>query len=117
MDLGNSGRQKGRNICLNKYGIPFRYECELTLGNRVIYPDFTLRHPKTGKTLYWEHFGLMGIREYEDNAKGKMMKYLDAGYYPNQKFFATYEDGENELDGKTINNILKFIENRIRTEK
>lgn len=25
--------------------IPFRYECALPLGNGIIYPDFTIRHP------------------------------------------------------------------------
>jgi len=102
-------------FALTQAGIPFKYELKTWVGGIAFYPDFTILMPD-GSTLIWEHFGLMGIREYEDNARGKMMKYLDAGYYPNQKFFATYEDGENELDGKAINNILKFIENVIRTE-
>lgn len=35
----------------------FRYECLLKLGDSAYYPDFTIKHPKTGKTYYWEHFG------------------------------------------------------------
>lgn len=35
--------------------IPFRYENQLVLDGMVIYPDFTIRHPKTGEYYYWEH--------------------------------------------------------------
>jgi len=34
---------------LTLYKIPFRYECEFYLDGRRIYPDFIIRHPKTGK--------------------------------------------------------------------
>ncbi len=39
--------------------IPFRYESELHLSGTLFFPDFTIRHPKTGQFFYWEHFGLM----------------------------------------------------------
>jgi hypothetical protein len=44
--------------------IPYRYECALQLGDLVFYPDFTIRHPATGETYYWEHFGLMDDPKY-----------------------------------------------------
>ena len=44
--------------------VPFRYECALTLGKTVIYPDFTIRDPSSGKTYYWEHFGMMDQPSY-----------------------------------------------------
>ena len=31
--------------------VPFRYECALTLGKTVIYPDFTIRDPSSGKRI------------------------------------------------------------------
>lgn len=36
---------------LLKNKIPFRYECALQLKRKVIYPDFTIRHPETGEIL------------------------------------------------------------------
>lgn len=33
--------------------IPFRYECPIILNGVTIYPDFTIRHPKTGETYYF----------------------------------------------------------------
>ena len=45
---------------LHDYKIPFRYESELELGQVTVYPDFTIRHPKTGKLFLWEHLGMVG---------------------------------------------------------
>ena len=59
---GNLVRSKSESMIdmllyINK--IPFRYECALHLGEITLFPDFTIRHPKTGGVYYWEHFGLM----------------------------------------------------------
>lgn len=32
-----------------------------------IHPDFTVRHPITGKRIYWEHFGMMDDQEYRND--------------------------------------------------
>lgn len=53
----NSGimmRSKSEVLISNyllSYHIPFRYECELVLGDSVYYPDFTLLHPLTALPL------------------------------------------------------------------
>ena len=44
--------------------IPFRYECALYLNGVLVFPDFTIRHPKAGEVYYWEHFGLMDQPSY-----------------------------------------------------
>ena len=44
---------------LSDKGIPFRYECAAKIAGTVIYPDFTIRHPLSGKLCLWEHFGLI----------------------------------------------------------
>lgn len=33
--------------------ISYRYECQLVLDDIELYPDFTIRHPKTGKYYYF----------------------------------------------------------------
>lgn len=53
---GNFLRSKSESIIdmllhINK--IPFRYECALQLEEITYFPDFTIRHPVTGKTYYW----------------------------------------------------------------
>lgn len=46
---------------LFKYHLPYRYECALFIDNKIFYPDFTIKHPSTGKIYYWEHFGMMDV--------------------------------------------------------
>ena len=46
-------------------GIPYKYECPLTLKNGItIYPDFTILNVKERKVIYWEHRGMMDDKEY-----------------------------------------------------
>ena len=42
----------------------------------TIYPDFTIRHPMTGETFYWEHFGIMDDSQYCNNALSKLQRYV-----------------------------------------
>lgn len=49
---------------LKQNKIPYRYEAKLLFGDIEMYPDFTIRHPKTGQWFYWEHFGLLDKADY-----------------------------------------------------
>lgn len=49
---------------LKENKIPYRYEAKLESNIVEMYPDFTIRHPKTGETYYWEHFGLLDKSDY-----------------------------------------------------
>lgn len=71
--------------------IPFRYECELNLGELIIYPDFTIKHPKIGKIFYWEHFGRMDDQKYAQNTASKLKNYIENGIIPNIDLITTYE--------------------------
>ena len=72
-------------------GIPFRYEDKLMLDGVVFYPDFTIRHPKTGKFYYWEHFGMMDNPEYVNHACQKIKIYCGHGIIPSVNLILTYE--------------------------
>lgn len=87
--------------------IPFRYECALYLDDHPIYPDFTIRHPETGETCYWEHFGLMDDATYCRNMASKMQLYSTHGIIPSIQLITTYETSEHPL---TIDTIQKTIE-------
>ncbi len=80
-------------LYINK--IPFRYECELVLGDKVLYPDFTIIHPKTGKIFYWEHFGLMDNVQYRAHHCTKNEDYVMNGMIPSIDVIFTYETLEN----------------------
>lgn len=87
--------------------IPFRYECALELGNSTIYPDFTIRHPHTGETYYWEHFGRMDDPVYSRNACSKLQLYISNGILPSIHLITTYETLAHPLSTETIDSIIK----------
>lgn len=107
---GNQVRSKSESLIdtilhINK--IPFRYECALLLGETLLYPDFTIRHPRTGKFFYWEHFGLMDNTEYCKNTFSKLQLYSSHNIIPDIQLITTFETQHNPLDADKITNIVK----------
>lgn len=92
---------------LHRNRIPFRYECELKLGVATIYPDFTIRHPRTGEIYYWEHFGLMDNNEYARNTFSKLSLYQSHGVIPTINLITTYETREHPLSIDTVEKIIE----------
>ena len=90
---------------LNK--IPFHYEEALHLGKKVIYPDFTIRHPVTGQTCYWEHFGMMDHENYAQAAFQKMQLYNTNGILLADTLLATYETAEVPLKSNVVENMIQ----------
>jgi len=68
------------DMALFTNNIPFRYECALELGHSTLYPDFTIRHPKTGEICYWEHFGLMDDPSYRNYQGILLVKQLSSRF-------------------------------------
>lgn len=107
---GNYVRSKSEAIIemfLCKYKIPFRYECALQLGEVHIFPDFTIRHPKTGELYYWEHFGLMDDLSYIKNTTSKIQLYASNGIIPTIQLITTYETKENPLNTEMVEKIVQ----------
>lgn len=95
------------DMVLYKNKIPFRYECALRFGEILLYPDFTIRHPKTGQTYYWEHFGLMDDANYSKTAFSKLQTYTSHGIIPTIHLITTYETKEHPLNIETVEEIVK----------
>ncbi|MBR5279523.1 MAG: hypothetical protein IKU26_00950 [Clostridia bacterium] len=76
---------------LQIHRIPFRYECVLYINGRPLYPDFTIRHPQTGETYYWEHLGLLEDPAYSQRAGEKIALYAKGGIYINRNLILTDE--------------------------
>lgn len=95
-------------LCMNH--IPHRYECELTIGDKTIYPDFTIRHPITGAIYYWEHFGMMDTLSYRQGAISKLQFYTSHQIFPGLHLITTYESQNHPLDiGEVQDLIQKFF--------
>ena len=94
---GNMVRSKSEafiDMALYTNRIPFRYECMLKLGDIVLYPDFTIRDPLTGKTYYWEHFGKMDDPKYAQTVAAKLKLYFEHGIIPGINLIITFETKE-----------------------
>lgn len=107
---GNYVRSKSEaliDMFLFKNKIPFRYECPLELDSILLYPDFTIRHPTTGKLFYWEHFGLMDNLTYRKNMCSKLQLYISNGIIPNIQLITTCETQEEPLDPETVEKIVE----------
>ena len=87
--------------------IPFRYECALYLNGVLVFPDFTIRHPKTGEVYYWEHFGLMDQPSYVKRTMEKMQNYTLNGIIPSIHLITTYETKDHPLSTMEVEEIVE----------
>ncbi len=95
------------DMFLYKNKIPFRYECLLQIGSISVFPDFTIRHPKTGNIFYWEHFGMIDNSEYCKNMLSKLQFYISNGIIPTIHLITTFETKDNPLSATTVEKIVE----------
>lgn len=106
---GNKVRSKSEvfiDQALFSHGIPYRYECALILDACTVYPDFTIRHPQTGRTYYWEHFGLMDNPEYARKAFQKVQIYNANGILPSDQLIMTFENQKKPLSYEEVEAVI-----------
>ena len=96
------------SMSLYTHKIPFRYECMLQLGETILYPDFTIRHPKTGEFFFWEHFGLMDNYDYHKNAHSKLQLYTSNGILPTIHLITTYETKDIPLSPSAVEKTIQY---------
>lgn len=96
------------DMLLYKYQIPFHYEERLVLNGIEVYPDFTTRHPVTGKVIYWEHYGMMDDEIYRSKVHQKMKIYCENGIIPSINLITTYETNDHPLNIDYIESIIKM---------
>ncbi len=94
---------------LHIHRIPFRYECALQIEGKNYYPDFTIRHPETGETFYWEHLGLLDNAAYTERAAQKMQIYAKANIYLNKNLILTSEGAGHPLTVQDIEKSIMYI--------
>lgn len=91
---------------LLRRGIPFRYEPEIRLGDRIVYPDFMIMSPKKNQFPLWEHLGMVDDQNYQSNAANKINDYIMYGYYPGQNLILTAETRKDPFDYVKTNQII-----------
>lgn len=98
---------------LHAAGIPFQYEKKLVLldesGRRVtLHPDFTIPVGR-GKSIYWEHKGMLLDEDYAEMDNRKMALYYRNGIYPPIGLIVTCDGPDGSLDMSDVNQIIQGI--------
>lgn len=103
-------RSKSEKILADKFfacGIPYKYECPITLkGFGTIYPDFTVLNKKTRQVFYWEHLGMMDDPVYTEKALLKIETYIKNGIYPGKQLLLSHETRLRPLNIKNIEELI-----------
>ena len=111
-DRGELVRSKSELIIANLLAhenIPYRYECPRRLrGIGVIYPDFTVLSPHTGKEIYWEHQGRMDDPDYAEKAVRRTLWYTQNGILPGDRLLLTSETGNCPINVQQIKDLIKL---------
>lgn len=84
---------------IEKAGLACVYEPPLYLeGYGPVRPDFAILDPRTRKTIYYEHFGMIDDEGYRHKNLEKLAAYRANGYYEGLNFLMTMEGSETPLD-------------------
>ncbi|MCQ2546635.1 MAG: hypothetical protein MJ161_03690 [Clostridia bacterium] len=75
---------------LESMGIPYRYEPELRIGNRVFHPDFVIM-TTDGRKIILEHLGRMDLRDYINDNIDRLSAYASHGLLIGRDVFLSFE--------------------------
>jgi len=99
---------------MSQAGIAFEYEKPLTFGNSTRYPDFTVDDEISGRTIFWEHLGLLEREDYRKSWEKKLAWYREHGILPaaegageNGTLVTTTESSTAGFDGSTVQTAIK----------
>lgn len=89
------------------YGILFKNETKIVIGEKVLFPDFEMLHPVHNTLCWWEHLGMLDDEKYVMNFFDKQNYYKKAGIIPGINLIITYETKERPLTHSMIDEKLR----------
>lgn len=84
----------------------YRYDAEVILDNKTVYPDFTFLDIKRRRLIYLEHLGKVDDEKYMFRNLKKLEDYAACGIVLGDNLFITYESQKRPLSIKDIDNKL-----------
>ena len=87
-------------------GIPFRYECAVSVEWQHWFPDFLVMNSRTGQEYYWEHFGLMSDASYCLNALRKIETFAKQGIIQGKNLIITMENDRHPLNTEYVDALI-----------
>lgn len=94
---------------LEMKGIDYIYEKPQKLYMKTVAPDFTIRRASDGKTIIWEHFGMMDNPGYYESRMETLSDYHHAGWLPYDNFIATFGERNSPIDMTIIETICETM--------
>ena len=70
-------------------------------------PDFTIKRPRDGKIIYWEHLGMTADAAYLESNIKKMRQYAEVGITPWDNLIITYDQSDGGIDVKIIDALIR----------
>jgi hypothetical protein len=92
---------------LRHYGIPYRYEAEIGHPDIPYVPDFTIKRPRDGKIIYWEHLGKVNDADYLSRNKRKFEVYELYGIVPWDNLIVSYSQANGGINEKLIDALIQ----------
>lgn len=92
---------------LRANGIPYRYECPLKAGKKIIHPDFTILRMSDRKILYHEHCGKMDDPKYIEDMLTRGKDYSLEDILLGDRLFYTFESDTTPLDVAMLDMLIK----------
>lgn len=108
---GDFVRSKNECLVANilfEFGLAYHYEERLVLPNgEIIFPDFTVMHPKTNEIYYIEVLGMMSDASYVHDNVVRLTKF---SYHPNYKNLLLVFDHESaEIDTQAVRTLIANV--------
>ena len=91
---------------LKEFKLAFRYENQLTAGDIVLYPDFTIRRTD-GKIFFWEHAGRCDLQSYRDDLIWKIRTYESIGIGQWDNLIISFDVEDGRIDVREIEAQIK----------
>ena len=92
---------------LEYFCVDATYEERIFIGGEIARPDFTIQRRRDGKTIYWEHAGLMTDPGYRARHDKKMHVYEQNGIVPWDNLILTYDDEKGGLDVRLVDALIQ----------
>ena len=113
---GEMVRSKSEVIIANALAakdVDYSYERPLTIDGATKYPDFTIDDIESGRTIYWEHCGMLHVPTYRRRWEEKVAWYRSHGILPHEEgggttgsLIVTRDEANGSIDSAKIGRVV-----------
>jgi hypothetical protein len=113
---GEMVRSKSEVIIANALaakGLDYAYERPLTIHGVTKYPDFTIEDMESGRTIFWEHCGMLHVPSYRRRWEEKLAWYREHDIAPHEQnggangtLVVTRDEANGSIDSALISSLV-----------